>query len=114
MKLALVGVYAVSTWLFSLDLFASYDFVITIFFSASACILYALIAKHIDSLFADLFIILQACTLLNYAAMAVSYSLFDLSYMLYLENINTALLITDIIALIGVMFGDRWLYSRAS
>ena len=114
MKCLLVLVYAALNYACSLDPFKGADFMYTVFFSASCCILFALIAKQIDSLFAELFIIMQAIALLNYAAMGVSYAYFDSLYSLELNNLNTALLIADIIALIGVLLGDRWLYIQRS
>lgn len=113
MKYTLVAVYAFFFYVCSLDLFPEADLIATIFFTSTACLLCAVLAKQVDSLFAELFILLQAVALVNYAAMAVSFAFFDSALLVLLENINSALLITDIIALIGVMLGDRWLYSGA-
>jgi hypothetical protein len=113
MKLLLVASYTLLAYGSSLDMFAGADFMYAIFFSASCCILCALIARHVPSLFAELFVLLQAVALVLYALMSASYLWLDASYMVELNNINTALLIADIIALAGVMLGDRWLYSRA-
>jgi len=110
MKLLLVAAYTLLAYSSSLDLFSGADFMYTIFFSASCCILCALIARHVPSLFAELFVLLQAVALILYACMAVAYLYIDAAFMLELDNINTALLIADIIALTGVMLGDRWLY----
>jgi len=112
-KLLLVASYTLLAYASSLDLFAGADFMYTVFFSASCCILCALIARHVYNLFAELFVLLQAVALVLYAAMAVSYLWFDAALMLELYNINTALLIADIIMLTGVLIGDRWLYNRA-
>jgi hypothetical protein len=112
MKYLLIAVYAVLFIVCSLDLFQAADFMVTIFFASTACILCALIATKVDSLFAELFVMLQAVALVNYAALSISYSFFDSALFLLFENINSSLLITDIITLIGVMLGDRWLYNR--
>jgi uncharacterized membrane protein YeiH len=113
-KLLLILVYGALNYACSLDPFKGADFMYTVFFSASCCVLYALLAKQIDNLFAELFIIFQVIALITYALMGVSYAYFNSIFQLELTNLNTALLIADIIALTGVMLGDRWLYNRAS
>jgi hypothetical protein len=112
-KLLLVLVYGALNYACSLDPFKGADFMYTVFFGASCCILFAVIAREVDSLFAELFIIFQVIALITYAAMGVSYAYFDSVLQLELTNLNTALLIADIMALTGVMLGDRWLYNRA-
>jgi hypothetical protein len=113
MKYLLVAVYAFFFMVCQLDLFQAADFMVAIFFTSTVCILCALLAKQVDSLFAELFILLQAVALVVYAMMALSYAFMDSVGLLLLENINNALLITDILALLGVMLGDSWLYNRA-
>jgi hypothetical protein len=114
MRAALVLAYLILAGVCSLDLFREADFMYTLFFVSSCSLLCALIATQIDSLFAELFVILQATAILTYFVMALSYLFYDANLMLELNNINNSLLIADIIALIGVMLGDRWLYSGAS
>jgi len=109
-KCLLVLVYAALNYACSLEPFKGADFMYTVFFSGSCCIFLAIIASEIDNLFAELFIILQAAALLVYISMGISYAYFDSIYSLELTNLNTALLIADIIALIGVLLGDRWLF----
>lgn len=113
MKVALIVAYALLASVCTLDLFAHADFMVTIFFTASACILCGLIAHQIDTLFAELFVIFQATAVCIYFVMSLSYLFYDASLMIELNNINNALLIADIIALMGVALGDRWLYSGA-
>lgn len=112
MCLLLVAVYMLLAWFSSLDPFASADFMYTLFFLGSCCVLCALIAREIDSLFAETFVILQSIALANYVAMALSYSKFDAAGMAHLEFTNHLLIVADIIALIGVLLGDRWLLNR--
>lgn len=113
MKYILVATYSLFFFLCALDLFPSADFVATVFFTSTVCLLCALIASKINCLFAELFVLLQAVALVNYALMSASYAFFDSALLLELNNINSALLITDIIALTGVILGDRWLFSGA-
>ena len=113
MKLLLVLVYGSLNYACSLDPFKGTDFMYTVFFSASCCILFAVIANQIDNTFAEMFIVLQSAALMTYALMGISYAYFDSAFQLELTNLNTALLIADIMALTGVMLGDRWLYNRA-
>ena len=56
-KCLLVLVYAALNYACSLEPFKGADFMYTVFFSGSCCILYAVIAGEIDNLFAELFII---------------------------------------------------------
>lgn len=112
MRLQLVIVYILLSFICEADLLASYDFMVTLFFSASCCVVFAMTAKEIDDIFAELFILLQGIALVNYAVMGIAYAWFDNVMMLMLNDINTALLITDIICLVGVMIGDRRLFNR--
>lgn len=114
MKYILVSTYAALFYLCSLNVFAGADFMLSIFFASSACILCALIASYIDDLFAEFFMLLQALALITYASVAVSYSFFDSYGFLVFEQVNSVLLIIDIVALAGVLLGDKWVYNKFS
>lgn len=111
MRLQLITVYIFLGSVCSMDPFNQLDFMFTLFFSASCCVVYAMTAKEIDDLFAELFLVFQALALVNYAAMGMSYAWFDGYFLSNLNDINTALLITDIICLIGVALGDRRVFN---
>lgn len=98
----------------SLDIFSGLDFVFTAFFTASCCISLAAIASHVESIFADFFILFQAVAVFLYLAMGTSYALFSNHLILDLSVINDTLLITDIICLLGVAIGDRRLFDKFS
>ena len=111
MRAQLIFVYVLLGSVCAMEPFKQLDFMFTLFFSASCCLVYAMTAKEIDDIFAELFIIFQAVALVDYGAMAVSYSWLDAAYMSLLNDINTALLITDIICLVGVALGDRRVFN---
>ncbi len=112
MRTQLICVYVLLAFVCNSDMLASYDFMISLFFAACCCIVCAMTAKEIDSIFAELFLVFQALALVNYAAMGMSYAWFDGYFLSNLNDINTALLITDIICLIGVALGDRRCFNR--
>lgn len=112
MRTQLICVYALLAFVCNSDMLNNYDFMLTLFFGASCCIVFAMTAKEIDSVFAELFILLQAVALINYAAMGISYAWLDNVHMLLLNNINNSLLIADILTLFGVLLGDRRLFSE--
>lgn len=107
MRAQLIFVYVLLGSVCAMEPFKQLDFMFTLFFSASCCVVYAMTAKEIEDLFAELFLVFQALALVNYAAMGMSYAWLDGYFLSNLNDINTALLITDIICLIGVALGDR-------
>ena len=114
MRFQLIFVYIFLSFVCYSEPFKELDFMFTLFFGASCCIVYAMTAKEIDDIFAELFMIFQAVALANYAFMGLCYAFYDAAFMIELNNINTALLIADIICLIGVMLGGWRLSNKFS